>query len=215
MNGPAVRIPEHPKSPSSPDDHRGRGLFLQWVTIAWNAAEVAVTVGLGLAAHSLALVAFGMDSLVEIFASLVVVWHMAEPDDAIGRRHAPALRLVALAFVLLAAYLIAGASHALLTGRRPDTSPWGMAYLAVTAVVMFTLARLKRAAGRRTGDGPFLAEASMTALDGFLALGILAALAVNAGFGWWWADPAAAAIIAVAALHEAWGNWRTAAAAVP
>ena len=209
MHAPAATQSEKPE----PNPPRRRALFLEWLTIAWNGFEVVVTVGLGLAAHSLALIAFGMDSLVEIFASLVVVWHLGGDGTAAAAspRRRRALRLVALAFVLLAGYLVASATHALLTHQQPDSSPVGMAYLAVTAVVMFTLARAKQRLGQQTGDGPLQAEASMTFLDGWLALSILAALAANAVLGWWWADPAAAGLIAVAALGEARGNWKEAA----
>src|SRR5437588_576891 len=98
---------------------RRRGLRLQWLTVAWNAAEVGVTVALGLAAHSLALIAFGMDSLVEIFTSLVVVWHLAGTGGRTGRRQTVALRLVSAAFVLLAGYLATSATHFVLSRQRP------------------------------------------------------------------------------------------------
>ena len=191
-------------------DARRRGLRLEWLTVAWNAAEVGVTVSLGLAAHSLALIAFGMDSLIEIFTSLVVVWHLAATPSRTGRRQTVALRLVSVAFVLLAAYLVTSAVRFVLAHQRPDASPLGIAYLALTAVVMFSLARRKRQAGESMGDAPFVAEASMTTLDGWLALGTLTALAANAAFGWWWADPGAAVMIAVFALREARENWHEA-----
>lgn len=211
MDAPSVTLSEHP-DPAVPTDafFRRRALLLEWATIAWNALEVVVTVALGLAANSLALVAFGMDSLVEIVASFAVVWHMTEDTARTARRRAPALRLVALAFALLAAYLMAGALHAVLAGQRPDSSPWGMAYLAATAVAMFVLARVKRSLGDGMSKAPFVAETSMTFLDGCLAVGVLAALAATAAFGWWWADSAAAGLIAVAAASHSVRNFRAA-----
>lgn len=201
-------------------DHRRRGLRLQWITIGWNLLEVVVTVVLGVAAHSLALIAFGMDSLVEVFASLVVVWEMGGPGGgdmgaASGAAGAPlrrrrALTLVAVAFAVLALYLVAGSADAILARGRSDSSPWGIAYLAVTAVVMFTLAWRKRLVGAALASDPFLAEARMTFLDGCLATAIVGALAVRAALGWWWADPAAAALVAVAAAGEARSNWHEA-----
>lgn len=194
-------------------DHRRRGLRLQWITIGWNLLEVVVTVSLGVAAHSLALVAFGMDSLVEVFASLVVVWEMgAAPAAAAGAslRRRRALTLVAAAFAVLALYLVAGSADTILARGRSDSSPWGIAYLAVTAVVMFTLAWHKRLVGAALASDPFLAEARMTFLDGCLATAIVGALALRAAFGWWWADPLAAALVAVAAAGEARSNWREA-----
>lgn len=195
-------------------DHRRRGLRLQWVTIGWNLLEVAVTVALGVAARSLALIAFGMDSLIEVFASLVVVWEMGGHDapagDALPRRRRRALTLVAVAFAVLAAYLVAGSADTILTGGRSDASPWGIAYLTVTAGVMFTLAWRKRVVGEALASEPFLAEARMTFLDGCLASAIVVALALRAALGWWWADPAAAALVAVAAAAEARSNWQEA-----
>jgi divalent metal cation (Fe/Co/Zn/Cd) transporter len=188
------------------------GRRLQWATIAWNAAEVFVTIGLGVAAGSLALVAFGLDSLIEVFASLVVLWHMnpterAEFDGADEHertaRDTRARHLVALAFAVLAAYLLIASTRTLWVGSDPDSSPIGIGYLAVTAVVMFTLARAKRHVGIRLASEPFLAEASMTLLDGFLATGILTALVLNTAFGWWWADPVAAILVGLVAANEA------------
>lgn len=187
---------------------RRRARRLQWVTIGWNLVEVFVTVGLGVAAGSLALVAFGLDSLVEVFASLVIVWHLGPTlEGTEAARDRRALRLVAVAFTILAVYLVVSASRSLWLGHEPDESPWGIAYLATAAVVMFALAGLKRRVGAAMQSGPFLAEASMTFLDGMLATGILVALVLNAALGWWWADPAAALLVAAVALREAWEGW--------
>lgn len=185
-----------------------RGRRLQWATIAWNVLEVFVTVGLGLAARSLALIAFGLDSLIEVFASIVVLWHMGPGED--GReseRDRRALRLVAVAFAVLAVYLLVASGRTLWLRERPDASPWGVAYLTVTAAVMFGLAWAKKRLGRELGSSPFEAEASMTFLDGCLATGILLALLTNLLFGWWWADPLAAAAVAVIAAREAYEGW--------
>lgn len=170
--------------------------------------EVFVTIGLGIAARSLALVAFGLDSLVEVFASLVVVWSIV--DQHAKGRAAPALRLVAVAFAVLATYLLAASAYATWSGAGADSSPFGIAYLAVTAVVMFVLARLKRANAVTLGSAPLSAEAQMTLIDGWLAMGILTALALNAVAGLWWADPAAAALVALFCAREAVENWREA-----
>jgi divalent metal cation (Fe/Co/Zn/Cd) transporter len=184
------------------DDARA-GRLLQKLTIAWNVAEVGITIGLGIAAGSLALVAFGLDSLVEVFASLVVLWHMA-PDVSTEERDRKAHRLVGVAFAVLGAYLLIAGVRALWIGAEPESSPIGIAYLAVTAVVMFGLAAGKRRIGRRLGSSPFLAEARMTFLDGCLATAILVALALNTAFGWTWADAVAALIVSAAAAREAW-----------
>ena len=194
------------------DERLGRRL--QWATIAWNGIEVFVTIGLGLAARSLALIAFGLDSLIEVFASLVVIWHMSPGSGGHqAGRDRRAMRLVGVAFAVLAAYLTFAGVRALVAQEQPESSPLGIAYLAVTAAVMFTLARAKRRIGTALDSRPFLAEASMTFLDGCLATGILAALALNLVLGWWWADPAAALVIAAAAGREAHEAWTSPAAA--
>jgi divalent metal cation (Fe/Co/Zn/Cd) transporter len=182
-----------------------RGRRLELVTIAWNVVEVFVTVGLGVAAGSLALVAFGLDSLVEVFASVVVIWYI-DDHHAEGRAKV-AVRLVAVAFALLGVYLCAASVYNLIQGNEADSSPLGIAYLAVAACVMFGLAFGKRSLARAARSGPLATEAHLTLLDGCLATGILAALVVNAAWGIWWADPAAALLVAIFCFREAVVSW--------
>ncbi len=185
------------------------GRRLQILTIVWNVGEVFVTVTLGLMSGSLALVAFGLDSLIEVFTSTVVLWHM-DPDE---KSHNPsrdrrAQRLVAVAFALLALSLVVASTRALLVHIEPDSSSLGVAYLAATAAVMLGLAHLKRRTGSRLGNSVFLAEAKMTQIDAYLATGILLALLLNGLWGMWWADPLAAGGIAVVAASEASSGFR-------
>jgi divalent metal cation (Fe/Co/Zn/Cd) transporter len=180
-----------------------RGIRLEWATNAWNLMEVFITIGLGIAARSLALVAFGLDSMIEVFASMVVIWHLEYGANPPVRRTRIALRLIAAAFIGLAAFLTVASVRSLVIGADPGDSPLGIAYMAVTAIVMFTLAAAKRRTARPLGSEPLEAEASMTFLDGCLCLGILAALAVNVAFGWWWADGLAALAVAGLAAREA------------
>ena len=185
---------------------RQRGRRLQWATVGWNTGEVFVTVGLGVAAGSLALIAFGLDSLIEIFSSLVVVWDLGA---GAGRgRDRRALRLVALAFAVLALYLLVVGVRSLVLGERAGSSPAGIAYLAAAAVAMFSLAAAKKRLGLRLDSAPFLAEAAMTFLDGCLASLILLALALNTTLNWWWADPAAALVVGALAARHARSAWR-------
>jgi divalent metal cation (Fe/Co/Zn/Cd) transporter len=185
-----------------------RGIRLEWATTAWNAMEVFVTISLGLAAHSLALVAFGLDSMIEVFASSVVIWHLREGRDPAPHRTRLAFRLIAAAFFTLAGFLLVASIRSLVLGVEPEESPFGIAYLAVTAVVMFSLAAVKQRTARRIASGPLEAEASMTFLDGCLCVGILTALGVNVLFGWWWADGLAALAIAAFAAREGLESWR-------
>lgn len=184
-----------------------RALVLEYATIAWNVGEAVLTIGLGIAAGSLALIGFGTDSIIEVFASSVVVWHLRpghETDHPARTRRA--LLLVALAFALLAIVLGAVAIRDLVIERHAGESPIGIAYLAVTAVVMFWLALAKRRLAQRLDSAPLRSEATMTFLDGILSSATLTGLALNAALGWWWADPAAALLVAVAAANEAREN---------
>ena len=176
---------------------------LEYATIAWNLGEAVFTIGLGIAAGSLALIGFGTDSIIEMFASSVVVWHIrpghATEDAARTRR---ALRLVAAAFIGLAVVLAVVSIRDLALGRRAGESVAGIIYLAITAVVMFTLAVVKRRTADALGSAPLRSEASLTFLDGILSTLTLTGLALNAVLGWAWADPAAALIVAFAAANE-------------
>ncbi len=193
----------------TPEDLRRRGLRLEWATNGWNAMEVVVTITLGVQAGSLALIAFGLDSVVEIFASSVVIRNLRDDrHDPGDRRVHRSLRLIAVAFWVLAAFLVSISVRGLARGDRPDSSPLGVAYLAVTAVAMFGLAGLKRVTARDLGSEPLQAEASMTFLDGCLSTGILTALVMNAWLGWWWTDATAALVVAVFAISEGVGHWR-------
>jgi divalent metal cation (Fe/Co/Zn/Cd) transporter len=175
--------------------------------------EVVVTVSLGVRAGSLALIAFGLDSIVEIFASTVVIRNLRDdrrdPGDLRVHR---SLRLIAVAFWFLAAFLVIMSVRGLVLGNRPDNSPLGIAYLAVTAFAMFGLARLKRVTAGDMASEPLNAEAAMTFLDGCLSTGVLTALVLNASLGWWWADAAAALVVAAFALSQGVGHWRSSAA---
>jgi len=185
-----------------------RALRLEYATIAWNIGEAVLTISLGAVAASLALIGFGTVSIVEVFASGVVVWHLlpGHEVDHPGRTRL-ALRLTAAAFLILGVALAVGAVHDLTSGRRAGESPWGIAYLAITALVMFGLAFVKHRTADALGSAPLRSEATMTFLDGILSTATLLGLALNAYAGWWWADPTAALLVAIAALNEARENW--------
>ncbi|NNC90962.1 MAG: cation transporter [Acidimicrobiia bacterium] len=204
-----------PTSPS-PEKLRRRGLRLVWATIFWNVFEVFITIGLGVAAGSIALVAFGTDSMVEVFASLVVVWHSRDllvMEETHRTRRS--LLLIAVSFVVLGAVLIVGAGFRLIEGSVPDESPLGIAYLAITAFVMLALAILKQRTAVALASDPLAAEARITYLDAGLAASVLLSLVLNAAFGWWWADPVAALAIAGIALREGHEHWEESRAMVP
>jgi divalent metal cation (Fe/Co/Zn/Cd) transporter len=197
------------KKRRQPEYLRRRAVRLEWATNGWNVMEVAVTISLGVQAGSLALIAFGLDSVVEIFASTVVIRNLRDVRaDAGDQRVHRSLRLIAKAFWLLATFLAVISIRGLVRGDRPDNSPLGEAYLALTALVMFGLARLKRVTADEMGSEPLGAEAGMTFLDGCLSTGILIALVLNAWLGWWWTDAAAALLVAAFAINEGIAHWR-------
>ena len=201
--------------PDAPVGEAGRlnraALRLEYATIGWNVGEAILTIALGAIASSLALIGFGTVSVIEVFASMVVVWHLMPGESVVdAARTARAHRLVAVAFGALAVALTVAGVRDLLTGRQPDESPWGIVYLAITAVVMFGLAAAKRRVAARLDSTPLRSEATMTMLDGVLSTATMLGLALNATLGWWWADPAAALLVGLAAAGEARENWEEA-----
>ena len=177
-----------------------RGFTLEYVTLGWNVAGIAVLAVTAVAARSVALAGFGLDSLIEIGASTVVIWELSGTG---GDRQRRALRLIGGAFVLLAAYLLAQSTIVLAAGYHPRHSVAGMAWTALTAAAMFTLAAAKASTGRALDNPVLRTEGRVTMVDGILATAVLAGLALNTAFGWWWADPAAGYVLVYYAVREA------------
>jgi divalent metal cation (Fe/Co/Zn/Cd) transporter len=186
-------------------------LRLEYGTIVWNVAEAALTIALGIVAGSLALIGFGSDSIIEVFASSVVVWHL-RPGHEHDRpdRTARALRLVGWAFAALAAALSVAAVRDLVTQRHPDESLWGAIYLVIAAVVMVGLGLAKSRIATRLDSAPLRSEATLTLLDGALAAGTAIGLGLNIVLGWWWADPLTALVVAFICVNEARENFEEA-----
>ena len=176
-----------------------RGFALEFVTLAWNVAGIVVLAIAAVAARSVALAGFGLDSLIEIGASTVVIWELSGTSAERQRR---GLRLIGYAFAALAAYLLAQSTVVLATGYHPRHSVLGMVWTAVTAVVMFALASGKAATGRALDNPVLRTEGRVTMVDGILAVAVLAGLVLNAGLGWWWADPAAGYVLVCYAARE-------------
>lgn len=179
---------------------RRRGLRLEYATLAWNVVGSALVLAAAVAARSVALAGFGLDSLIEIVASLVVVWQLRELHAV--ERERRALRIIGVAFLLLAAYVAAQSAYVLVEEAHPHRSLPGIVWLALTAAAMFALAAGKQATGRALGNRVLRTEARVTAVDGLLAAAVLAGLVLNAAAGWWWADPAAAFVIVYYGLRE-------------
>jgi divalent metal cation (Fe/Co/Zn/Cd) transporter len=177
-----------------------RGRALEWFTLAWNIVGVAVLAVLALSSSSIAIIGFGLDSLIEIGASSVVLWELSGVGDA---RRDRALKLIGIAFIALAAFLAVHSTLALATGHRATPSVWGIVWTFVTAFVMFILAAAKGRVGRALGNPVLITESRVTYIDGLLAVAVLMGLALNLALGWWWADPVAALVIVFYAVREA------------
>jgi len=176
------------------------GFALEYATLGWNVAGVVVLALSAIAARSVALAGFGLDSLIEIGASTVVIWELSGTGEARQRR---ALRLIGYAFAVLACYLLIQSSWALISGHRAGHSPAGIIWTAVTAVAMFGLAAGKSRVGKALDNPVLRTEGRVTLIDGILAAAVLAGLALNATAGWWWADPLAGYVLVYYAAREA------------
>jgi divalent metal cation (Fe/Co/Zn/Cd) transporter len=176
-----------------------RGLLLEYTTLGWNVVGIVVLAWSAIVARSVALAGFGLDSLIEIGASIVVVWELSGADE---RRQHRALRLIAIAFSLLAAYLAIQSTVVLIVGYQPRHSPAGIVWTAATGAAMFALAAGKSKTGRALNNPVLTAEGRVTVVDGVLAIAVLAGLVLNAAYGMWWADPAAGYVLIFYAVRE-------------
>jgi divalent metal cation (Fe/Co/Zn/Cd) transporter len=181
--------------------------LLAWSGNVWHLVEFAVAVGAGIAAGSVALVAFGADSLIEAFAGLVIVWRFtgARRNSTAAERRAQ--QLIAASFFLLVLYIAIAATRTLVLAEHPSASWVGIGLAAFTATTMPLLAAAKRRAGRRLDSAATVSEAAQNQLCCYLSVALLAGLLANALAGWWWADPAAALVIGAGAAREGWKGW--------
>jgi divalent metal cation (Fe/Co/Zn/Cd) transporter len=175
------------------------GFVLEYATLAWNVAGIAVLAVAAIGAGSIALAGFGLDSLIEIGASTVVIWELS---GAAEDRRTRASRLIGGAFAALAVYLAVQSTVVLAIGHHPRHSVPGILWTAVTAVVMFSLAAGKSRTGAALDDPVLRTEGRVTFVDGLLATAVLAGLILNAAAGWWWADPAAGYVLVYYAVRE-------------
>ena len=185
-----------------------RARVLSWVSLAWMGAEGAIALGAGIAAGSIALISFGLDSFVEGFASLVIVWRFTGRRLLSEAAETRAQKLVAIQFFVLAPYVAAEAVHKLFEGERPETSWIGIALVTSSALGMPLLGVAKRRLARQLGSAATRGEGTQNLLCAYLALAVLAGLVGNAAFGFWWLDPAAALVVAAVAAREGIASWR-------
>ena len=176
-----------------------RGFVLEYVTLSWNVVGIVVLALAAVSARSVALAGFGLDSLIEIGASTVVIWELSGTGQERQRR---GLRLIGYAFGALAVYLLTQSTVVLVSGLHPRHSVPGIIWTAATAAAMFTLASGKARTGRALNNPVLTTEGRVTMIDGILAAAVLLGLTLNAAFGWWWADPAAGYVLVFYAARE-------------
>ena len=177
------------------------GRRLEYATLGWNVIGVILLAIGAIAAGSVALAGFGLDSLIEIGASTVVLWQLADADHP-AREHR-AIRLIGVGFVLLVIYLVAQIGYTLASGGRPAPSLLGIVWTALTCGVMLALAAGKARTGAALDNPVLTSEGRVTLIDAYLAGAVLLGLVLNATLGWWWADPLAGLVIVYYAIREA------------
>ena len=211
MAEPTIQTPPlQPLLRRSPERERleQRARLLAWGGIAYHFVEFAIALGAGIAASSIALIGFGADSLIEALAGFVVLWLFTGARIGSHDAERRAQQLIAASFFILAAYVGVESVRTLAGGHHPEASWLGIGLAAFTTVTMPLLARVKRRVGHRLGSAATVQEASQTQLCAYLSVALLVGLVLNAAAGLWWADPAAALIIAAVALREGRESWR-------
>jgi divalent metal cation (Fe/Co/Zn/Cd) transporter len=207
---PVLPIASAPEASASA--HRARFVRrarqLAWVGLAWHLIEAAVALAAGIAAASVALIGFGVDSLIEAAAGIVVLWLMTSTRSSSPTAERRAQQLIAASFVVLAAYIGIEAIRDLAGSHRPDASWVGIILSVVTLATMPPLAAAKRRVGEQLGSFATTSESRQTMLCAYLSGALLIGLLANATLGWWWADPLVALTIAAVAAREARDSWR-------
>jgi divalent metal cation (Fe/Co/Zn/Cd) transporter len=185
-----------------------RAKLLAWGGNAWHLVEFAIAVGAGIAAGSVALIGFGIDSVIEALAGGVIVWLFSGGRGSSHTAERRAQQLIALSYAILVLYIGVEAIRDLLGSHHPEVSWVGIGLAAFTAPTMPLLARAKRNVGRKLNSSATVSEASQNMVCAYLSIALLVGLLANALFGWWWADPIAALAIAAVAAREGLESWR-------
>jgi divalent metal cation (Fe/Co/Zn/Cd) transporter len=176
-----------------------KALWYEYLTIVWNIFEGVICILIGFFTGSVVLVAYGLESGVEVFASSVVVWDL----KGIGKkREKRALKFIGFAYLIVSAYIFIDAAASIVKGDRPEKTLFGIFFIIITVLVMLFLGIRKRSIGRQMKSETVLADAKFTLIDGALAGTVLVGLVLNALFGWWWADQAMALFLSGVAFRE-------------
>lgn len=176
------------------------GRRIEYLNFAWTALEAVAGIGAGVIAGSIALVGFGVDSVIEMASSGILLWRLNHEFGE--RRERTALRLVGVSFLLLAVYVGWEAAESLITYQPPNVSYFGIVFSVLCLIVMPLLARAKRRIAARIGSGAMEADSRQSSICGYLAAILLCGLALNALLGWWWADPVAALVMLPIIIKE-------------
>jgi divalent metal cation (Fe/Co/Zn/Cd) transporter len=174
-----------------------RGLHLEYLTLAWNLLEAVIAVSAGILAGSIALVGFGVDSVIEMSSGAILLWRLVSDRDEESRERieARALQLVGASLLALAAYVAIEAAKTLIEGEAPHTSYIGIGLAIASLIVMPLLARAKRRVAAGIASRALVADSRQTDICAWLSAILLAGLVLNAWLGWWWSDPAAALLM--------------------
>jgi divalent metal cation (Fe/Co/Zn/Cd) transporter len=183
-----------------------RAQLLAGVSVTYNIIEATIAVAAGIAAGSVALIGFGLDSVVEVSSGLIILWQFRHrlPES----RERQALRLMAFSFFALAAYVAFESVRALFFGGEPEASPVGIGLATASLLIMPLLSWAQRRTGRALGSHAVVADSTQTLLCTYLSAVLLVGLVLNATLGWGWADPIAGLIIAAVALREGVEAWK-------
>ena len=183
-----------------------RAQLLAGASVTYNVIEAVIAIAAGLVAGSIALVGFGLDSIIEVSSGLIILWQFRHPMPE--SRERTALRLMALSFFALAAYVTFESARALATADEPDASKVGIVLACASLVVMPFLSWAQRRTGRALGSNAVVADSTQTLLCTYMSAVLLAGLVLNATLGWYWADPIAGLVIAAVAVKEGREAWR-------
>jgi len=209
---PVIHSTPSPERPAARDPGRerlqARARLLARGGLVWHGIEAAIAIAAGAVAGSIALIAFGADSLIEALAGIIVLWRFnaARADSQHAERRAQ--QLIAITFWLLAAYVTVDATIALLSGDHPASSPVGIGLSIITLIAMPLLANAKASVARQLNSHAGHSESRQNMLCAYLSAALLIGLTLNAALGWWWADPIAALVIAAVAAREGRQSWR-------
>lgn len=183
-----------------------RAQLLAGASVTYNVIEAVVAISAGLVAGSVALVGFGLDSVVEVSSGLIILWQFRHPLPETRERQA--LRMLAFSFFALAAYVTFESVRSLITQATPDVSPVGIGLAIASLIVMPFLSWAQRRTGKALGSNAVVADSTQTLLCTYLSAVLLIGLVLNATLGWTWADPIAGLVIAAVATREGIQSWR-------